>query len=123
MSHQQASQYAGIPCNNQFILVKHNKLNNSSGVHEYFTLVKKRVPHQCDYEPACPSQLQRAAAHAAGGEAGTVVGSEADTGVGTAACTGAEAEAEAGSEAAVWPPRGTRWRRPRKTWRSPGRCG
>lgn len=74
-----------------------------------------RVPHQCDCEPACPSQLRCGAAHAAGGEA--------DTEVGTAACTGAEAEAEAGSEAAAWPLHGTRWRRPKRRWRSPGLCG
>lgn len=80
---------------------------------------QSNVSHQCDSEPACPSQLQcgpRAAA-------GTAAGSEADTEAGTAACTGAEAEAWAGSEAAAWPLHGTRWRRPRRRWRSPGRCG
>lgn len=67
--------------------------------------------------------MQRGDAHAAGTEAGT----EADTGVGTAAYTEAEAateaEVEAGSEAAAWPLRGTKWRRLRRKWRSPGPCG
>lgn len=47
-----------------------------------------------------------------------MVGGEAYKEAGTAVCT----EAEAGSEAVVWPPvRG--WRRPRRRWKSPGRCG
>lgn len=98
------------------------KSKSSSGTHEYFTFL---VPHQCDYEPACPPPMQRGDAHAAGTEAGTAAGTEADTGVGTAAYTEAatEAEVEAGSEAAAWPLRGTKWMRLRRMWRSPGPCG
>lgn len=47
--------------------------------------------HQCDFEPACLSQLRCGAADVAGAEAGTEVGNEADTEVGTEVCTGAEA--------------------------------
>lgn len=76
------------------------------------------MSHQCDCEPACPSLRQCEAARGAGAEVGTAVGGEADKEAGTAVCT----EAEVGSEAVVWlPVRG--WRRPRRRWKSPGRCG
>lgn len=79
------------------------------------TILLTAVAHQCDCEPACLSQLRCWAARVAG----TAAGNEADTEVGTAACTGAEV----GSEAAVWPHRGTGWRRQRRRWRSPGQSG
>lgn len=63
------------------------------------------------------SQLLCLAALAADTEDGVAVGSEADTEVGTAAYTAAEAEA------VVWPLHGTAWKRQRRRWKSPGRCG